>query len=563
MPAPRSVRIGLGLALVSGLLGCYDTHLRRIEEAPGEAPDDKLAVEGRVCTSDPTELVFPVKVLFVIDSSQSMAISDPVDPVTGRSGRRDAVEEAVEALLADDPRGVGVAILELAGAAFILTGCDTDGDGRVDDDLCFTSNRGDILSVTAQLDDARGTTSYDSALGETFALLSADMQRADEISLARSRYVVVFLSDGLPDSDLAEERGNILGAVQDIVELGEANRVGDLSFDTAHLSAAATPQIAQASEDLLRAMAATGHGTFRSFPNGEDINFLDVDLTTLRRTFTLSTIVATNVTALREGEQILPDSDTDGLVDRSEDADGDGVVDPAETDPRDPDTDGYGFGDGLEVRLGFDPTATDPRPEDCALDVDRADVDGDGLRDCEERFYGTSRLSFDSDRDGLPDSVEIRFGTNPAEDDADDDADFDDTTNGQEVRSFGDPRRNDAAWRSERGYRTRVLSEDLDGARSCREVRVENITLVDTLDDGWNLLYVYAGQVPFDDPGAAVDYRAACVWARFDAASGAKDPPGGLFALDEEDFHPVRCAPDAPDCVALDLATDCVGSRSP
>jgi hypothetical protein len=780
-------RSAIALVLLASFSGCTEAKLRRTPEPPPTPIDDKLAIQGRVCTSDPSTLTFPVKIILVIDSSQSMNVSDPLDPVTQRTGRRDAAEEVVNTLLAQDQQGVGIAIVTFAGASVILTQCDNladDGSGTmveceesmttddpdVDDPAipncdgildtdCFSNNRAELLLSTPQLDNGAGLTAYFSALGEAFTLLSADVQNVDDISLARSKYVVVFLSDGLPDSDLAEERGNILGAVEDMVELAQAARVGEFSFNTAFLSTAATPQIAQAAEELLRSMADIGNGTFRSFPNGEAINFLDVDLTSLRRAFTLSSIVAVNSNTLIHDTAILVDSDRDNLGDNEEDLDMDGrvdldedfvnrngilgedadedgrldadedangngildlgedpdcdgllqagddldgdgvlrasedrdcdsildvqedgdgngflsgfcedrnhngvldglcedtnangVLDPGEdldnngvldrgedqncnalldtcedtnrngildpgeldtnangaldvcedldcdghldvgeTDPMLLDTDGYGFSDGLEVRLcptwrttscvvapgnadccGFypvdepelPPPPATPQPEDCVLALDQQDVDGDGFRDCEERFYGTTRLSYDSDRDGLPDQVEVRFQTNPSDDDSEGDADFDRTTNGQEVRTFGDPRNNDAATRAERGYRYRVLSDQLEGAVTCREFRVENITLVDTLDDGWNLLYVYAGQVPFDDPGSAVDYRVACVWARFDEDNNLKDPPGGFLELDEGDFHPPICTADLVDCVPLDIATDCVGPRS-
>jgi uncharacterized protein YegL len=820
----------LALALLLGLPACTEAKLRKTPEAPPTPIDDKLSVQGKVCTTDPSTLTFPVKIILVVDSSQSMNVSDPIDPVTLHTGRRDAAEEVVNTLLAEDKEGVGIAIITFAGAAVILTSCDylvddgtgtgtmedcdvnfdptdpdsVDGplpncDGIADTD-CFSNNRAELLlGATPQLDNGGGLTAYFSALGEAFTLLSADVQNVDEISLARSKYVVVFLSDGLPDSDLAEERENIMGAVEDMVELAQAARVGEFSFNTAFLSTAATPQIAQAAEDLLRGMADVGNGTFRSFPNGEAINFLDVDLTSLRRAFTLSTIIAVNSNTLIRDTDILVDSDGDTLADseedldmdgnvdlnedrdangvlgedvdedghldvnedtngngildlgedpdcdgqlqRADDLDGDGVllpsedrdcdsmldvaedtdgnglltgfcedrdgndqldaacedtnrdgrldasedvddngildrgddqncngvldtcedknfngvfdptedangngvldgtcedknsngiIDPGEdanangvldrnedtncndrldlaevdtngdgaanacedldcdghldlgeTDPTNIDTDGYGFNDALEVDLcpqwrtepdcGFTPLdaanlpppPATPQPEDCVLDLDKLDVDGDGFRDCEERFYGTTRLSYDSDRDGLPDQVEVRFGTNPSDDDAEDDADFDKTTNGQEVRTFGDPRNNDAATRAQRGYRYRVLSDRLEGPVSCREFRVENITLVDTRDDGWNLIYVYAGQVPFDDPGSAVDYRVACAWARFDEDNNLKDPPGGFLELTEEDFHPPVCTDiSVDDCAPLDITTDCVGPRS-
>jgi len=149
-----------------------------------------------------------------------------------------------------------------------------------------------------------------------------------------------------------------------------------------------------------------------------------VDLTALRRTFTLSTIVATNVTALREGDQTLPDSDTDTLSDRSEDADRD------------------------------------------------------------------------------------------------------------------EPRRK----RRRRGRRLRRHSERAGGAvvrRSAAQRRG----------------VAFRARLPDARPLGGSGRRA-------ELPRGPR-PPGGLVALDEEDFHSVRCAADAPDCVALDLATGYVGSRSP
>ena len=237
------------LALLVAIVGCTDAGLRKTPEPPPTPIDDKLAIQGRVCTSDPSTLEFPVKIILVIDSSQSMIVSDPPDPVTLHTGRRDAAEEVVNALLTEDKEGVGIAIITFAGASVILTQCDylvefpvgsglmercetvlpgdpddpliPNCDGILDTD-CFSNNRAELLLSTPQLDNAGGLTAYFSAIGEAFSLLSADVQNADEIALARSKYVVVFLSDGLPDSDLAEERENILGAVEDMVELAAA-----------------------------------------------------------------------------------------------------------------------------------------------------------------------------------------------------------------------------------------------------------------------------------------------------------------------------------------------------
>jgi hypothetical protein len=146
------------------------------------------------------------------------------------------------------------------------------------------------------------------------------------------------------------------------------------------------------------------------------------------------------------------DSDCDGLTDIEEmtityaggrktdpfnpDTDGDGIPDGVEvgrtfspdprctnfvgaatpsniTDPTNPDTDGDGIPDGVEDANHngrVDPGETDPN---------KADTDGDGLSDGEEIRLGTDPLNPDTDGDGLPDGLEVALGTNPLSTDTD------------------------------------------------------------------------------------------------------------------------------------------------
>ena len=93
------------------------------------------------------------------------------------------------------------------------------------------------------------------------------------------------------------------------------------------------------------------------------------------------------------------DSDGDGLLDFDE-------VTVANTDPLDPDTDGDGHSDHEEVTAGTDPLdAGDPPmvPAD-----DGTDTDNDGATDAEEILAGTDPADPDSDGDGVPDGLEIQ-----------------------------------------------------------------------------------------------------------------------------------------------------------
>ncbi|MFP2929144.1 Ig-like domain-containing protein, partial [Pyxidicoccus sp. 3LG] len=108
------------------------------------------------------------------------------------------------------------------------------------------------------------------------------------------------------------------------------------------------------------------------------------------------------------------DSDDDGLLDGTEDADHDGVVDEGETDPNENDTDGDGVSDGVESGL-TEPEGDDTDPAVFTPDQDPTtttdptddDSDDDGLLDGSE----------DADHDGRVDAGE----TDPRDADTDND----------------------------------------------------------------------------------------------------------------------------------------------
>lgn len=94
------------------------------------------------------------------------------------------------------------------------------------------------------------------------------------------------------------------------------------------------------------------------------------------------------------------------------DTDGDKLNDCREetiyhTEKFNPDTDGDGYPDGIEVSKGFSPSYGG------GLKLSEVDSDRDGLSDEKEIKAGTDLLNPDTDGDGISDFLEIQNGSDP------------------------------------------------------------------------------------------------------------------------------------------------------
>ena len=394
---------------IFAMCACTDVEL---EPIPAEKTqrDDKIQVGGDFCTRTPESLVFPLRVLFVIDSSVSMEVTDPPDPVTGETGREVAVRTTWEDFFAQGIEGVRVGIIRFSSQAQSRTPVDLDADGLPD--TFFSADAVQLAAATAALRQTDRTTNYINALSETYFEIRNELLNADLESLPLSKYVVVFVSDGIPDVDQSDDRGNnadqILESVEAINKLVKTFRVGDFSFHTAYLASGQAAFDAEA-QDLLKRMATKGGGNFRSFPNGEELNFLFVDFSVLRRVFTLKTLSAINFASVMDNAQFVTVPDPNALapppapnpftfldLDGDErigcgepmvDTDGDGLTDLIELEigshPLIRDTDDDGLSDYIEWSLtddGLNPL--DPSDATCFVPGPCVDEDLDGFCDC-------------------------------------------------------------------------------------------------------------------------------------------------------------------------------------
>lgn len=528
------------LTLALALAACSEASLQAIPEATPKPFDALLQVRGTYCTEPAEDVVFPVKVLFLLDQSASLQCTDS-------QNRRYAALAKLVSGLRKSPS---------TSFAFI-------GFSSWSREQSFTRKQSEIDPF---LDPAGGlgpATDYQGALATAIRMVEQDLVAIGPATRARTRYVVILVSDGVPEprcnagcedeidvctdgvdndgdgivdgsdpdcvgvDDFSTHPDNLYGVcntrkevpddvyvdyaglcpaynqpeqimarVSSLLELEDIYSAGDVTMHTVLLFSpqsvvegvcpGASAQFGynhDAAKGLLQAMAQAGGGAFRDVNiQVEDDQFLRFDFTSLKSQQWMTELIASNQNARRAGGVML-DSDGDGLADVTEDALGTGIGTNDSDKPK-----GDGYTDLFESALagaGFDPL--DPALPAVACS-DTMDFDGDGLRNCEEDALGTDRRSPDTDGDGLIDWMELASGTDPRVDDGLRDLDFDGISNRDEVRGGTDPLVADAEiWRSARIRYAVVDRGDLavptaDGAkteeRHCYDFNVTDIPLV-------------------------------------------------------------------------------------
>ncbi|MBA2665269.1 MAG: VWA domain-containing protein [Bradymonadaceae bacterium] len=446
------------LLVVLVLASCTDARLQRLEGDPLPEYDNKLRLEGEFCTEPSGQVVFPIKVLFILDQSNSLQCLDS-------ENRRFAALNSALRTLRSAPQ---------TQFAFV-------GFSSWVRQQNFTRNLDDVAQF---LDPAGGlgpATDYQGALATALRLIEQDIVATDAMERARTRYIINFVSDGVPEPrctagcdssrppdslygvcnttrDIPEgeyveltpcqpynQPQQIVRRVEELLALKDIYSVGDITLNSVLLfspqeivegicpgAAAQFGYDRVEAQAALLAMANAGNGVFRDInlaQSGDD--FLRVDVSSVKADYGLATMIAHNENARRTPRGLEPDSDGDGLADALEHELG--------TDPYNRDTDGDGYSDFFEHhfrREGFDPKRSSAPAISCS---DRRDRDGDGLAECEEAYLGTSPTNPDTDGDGVPDGLEFVLGTNPLLADGFMDPDFDGVINIDEIRAGTNP----------------------------------------------------------------------------------------------------------------------------
>jgi hypothetical protein len=601
------------LSTVPGLLAmlasCTDVGLEPARGAAATVYDDELHLTGEVCLSPDTDAVFPVKVLFLVDTSDSMSVTD-------RDFKRKDAVNAVLTRYQDNP-AVMFAVITFNSVISKTPGF---------------ANPPDLSTIV--LTEADRLTDYQGALGAAYEMISKDIVASSPAERARSKYIIVFFSDGTPDPqcsasptpcgtgecpahqhcratvckddylvcavprkdwstafdppipttmypDLGEGADynltpQILRAVDDIMGLQDFYHIGEIRLHTAFLydpEAASDPLAVPLGLDhdggvaLMTAMAQQGLGTFTEFDSASKIDFLSINYTPYIEENALAGVIATNLSVIDVGDGLKADTDRDGLTDDDEQAGGTCVgLGPTCSDPADSDGDGYT--DLFEERnraSGFDPLDPNKPLTPC---TNRGDSDGDLLRDCEEAFLGTDPRLPDSDADRIPDGLEFFAGMNPLDaNDAFGDMDGDGDRNLDEITAHTNPNVAPPPGYQPTRYLYDLAPFTKDTGERCYHLDVRHIKLLTTGKGtqsplGVNRVLLYFDEAPV---GRVLDYgrvRVGCVNVRY-VDGAVKSPSDGVVSV--MDQCPPAPPPPAlpPPCMDLkpaetfDQTTDC------
>jgi hypothetical protein len=537
------------------LAACTENELYVPAQGDEIVLDNRVEIDGSFCAESADDLTSFLKIMIIMDRSNSLRVTDPSNQ------RLVAAQNLVQRYLANDTT------LELrAGVEFALISFYGDVNVHTRDERGlpgFTDNGRQVVFSLPQLARQGSNTNYQGALANAFLLLDRDMAQLEDSARSRTRYEIIFLSDGTPFPDNCRGEANApsaaVRAVDRIVSIGTLYNV-DVHLSTVF---AARPEmfsapngagsctqedpyfvsfttIGESTRALMRDMASHGRGTFSQFLSGDAISFANFDFAESRRIYALSNFMISNMSARPIDDVLHADSDRDGLTDEDELLIG--------SSPILADSDGDGFNDMVEwtYRLsGFDPM--DPTDARCT-GITAVDGDYDGLLDCEEIFLGTQRASFDSDNDSIPDTLEVYFDGNPRSANATQDRFADDDADGggnaDELRWHTDPKVDDVAYRAKFAYRYAQEQLPLTGEAACYDFDVKNIRMASTralpagisgstLKDptGVNRIMLYFAQTPYDDPAADPVYRLACVEGRYVTERDLKVPASGEFRL--------------------------------
>lgn len=205
----------VALSFAALLASCSDAFIEKKAKTQVNY-DDRLTISGRVCTSRPDATGFPVKVVFIVDQSGSMCVSDP--PGSQESGgfcQAAAATLNLTGMMA--PARVRALHRLLDGfqnqpnMQVALVPFETNIKGEYPASGFVRASDPSLRTRVDQLQSQLGKgTDYQGALAEAYKRIADDITFVREHTpnmLPRTRYMVVFLTDGVPFPKCAANDG--------------------------------------------------------------------------------------------------------------------------------------------------------------------------------------------------------------------------------------------------------------------------------------------------------------------------------------------------------------------
>jgi|GEM_PF-1995469 len=219
----KRLLVGFLLLVPVLLCTCTDTNIYHQSREPNIP--NKVAISGTVCTDDPAQRQFPVRVMFIVDTSGSMADSDP------ELQRQYAVEDIINRYVASP--NYTFAIIKFAGEPMQLT------DG-------YTKNLAVLNEAVAQLGSVDpcvtggGCRDWQSALSLANSVFTGDVLTTNPGTRSRTRYVFIYVANGPPHSPLptvqgCDEKCRLVGMVDEMVTFGLDNGAAEVAFHAVQL----------------------------------------------------------------------------------------------------------------------------------------------------------------------------------------------------------------------------------------------------------------------------------------------------------------------------------------
>lgn len=175
LSSPRQLWLVAALLLTT-LSACTESKLQRVPPPEPEPLDNLLEIRGEFCTEPSAQITFPLKVLYIVDQSASLQCTD------GANLRFSALRKSIDQLQSR------------SNTRFAFVGFSSWSRQQG-----FTRNRDDVAQFIDPAGGLGPATDYQGALATGLRLLERDMLETDPTELARTRYIVNFISDGNPE----------------------------------------------------------------------------------------------------------------------------------------------------------------------------------------------------------------------------------------------------------------------------------------------------------------------------------------------------------------------------